>query len=46
MTRVSETLAVYVDDSELYDHVRTAVVEAADAEEGSDIHHIGYATTS
>jgi hypothetical protein len=25
VTRVSETLAVYVDGSELYDHVRTAV---------------------
>jgi len=30
VTRVSETLAVYVDGSELYDHVRTAVEEAAD----------------
>ena len=46
MTRVSETLAAYVDGNELYDHVRTAVEEAADAKEGPGLHHIGYATTS
>jgi hypothetical protein len=43
---VSETLAAYVDGNELYNHIRTAVEEAAEAKEGSGLHYIGYATTS